>query len=206
MEEIKQQETLEPAVAAESGEVKPLGEVKAASEAKSGGDGKLSDEDLKRIVEGTLAALGGRKEETEARASLEQQLQQLKQTAEEYKLRAEAAERGAAVREELRKLGVTNVELAYRAVKEEVVRGGDGRLKGRAGEGEVELGEYLSKFVEANPELLPARKLGGAGSVGRRAEESLGMDMDSIRPGMDPAEMERARREVARVISRSLPR
>jgi hypothetical protein len=78
---------------------------------------------------------------------------------------------------------------------------------GRTAGGEVALAEFLAKFVEANPELLPARRLGGSGSVGGgRVEEGSGLDVDSIRPGMDPAEMERARREVARVISRSLQR
>ena len=81
------------------------------------------------------------------------------------------------------------------------------RWQARTAGGEVGLGEYLAKFVEANPELLPARRLGGSGSVGAgRGEEGSVMDVDSIRPGMDPAEMERARREVARVISRSLQR
>jgi hypothetical protein len=168
---------------------------------------RLSEDDLRRIVEGTVAAMGGQKQEAEAKATLERQVEELRARAEEYRSKAEAAERASLVREELRRLGVTNVELGFRAVRDDVVRRDDGALVGRIGNGEVALGEYLAKFVEANPELLPARRLGGSGSLaGGRAAEGGGLDMDSIRPGMDPAEMERARREVARVIGRSLDR
>ena len=62
---------------------------------------------------------------------------------------------------ELRKLGVTNVELGYRAVREDVVRREDGALVGRTAGGEVGLADFLSRFVEANPELLPALAVGG---------------------------------------------
>jgi len=168
---------------------------------------KLSDDDLKRIIEGTVAAVGAKAQDGEERAALERQLGELRQAAESYKAKAESAERAAAVREELRKLGVTNVELGYRAVREDVVRREDGALVGRTAGGEVALADFLSRFVEANPELLPARRLGGSGSVGStRSEEGSHLDVDSIRPGMDPADLERARREVARVISRSLQR
>jgi hypothetical protein len=168
---------------------------------------KLSDEDLKRIIEGTVAAVGLRTQGQDEKAALERQLVELKAAAEGYRAKADAAERGSVVREELRRLGVTNVELGFRAVREDVVRRDDGSLVGRTAGGEIGLGEYLAKFVEANPELLPARRLGGSGSVGAgRVEEGSVMDVDSIRPGMDPGEMERARREVARVISRSLQR
>jgi hypothetical protein len=168
---------------------------------------KLSDEDLRRIIEGTVAAVGARAQGHEEKATLEKQLAELRVAAEGYRAKADAAERDSVVREELRRLGVTNVELGFRAVREDVVRRDDGSVVGRTAGGEVGLVEYLAKFVEANPELLPARRLGGSGSVGAgRGEEGSVMDVDSIRPGMDPAEMERARREVARVISRSLQR
>src|SRR4051812_36720875 len=108
---------------------------------------KLSDEDLKRIVEGTVAALGVRTQDGEERVALEKQLAELKQAAEGYRTQAEVAERSTAVRDELRKLGVTNVELGYRAVREDVVRRDDGSLVGKSAGGEVALAEYLAKFV-----------------------------------------------------------
>jgi hypothetical protein len=161
----------------------------------------LSGDELRRVVE---AAVGVRKEEAEARGELERQLAEVRAQLEGYRAKAEAAERGALVRDELRRLGVTNVELGYRAVRDEVVRREDGSLVAKTGSGEVALREFLARFVEANPELLPARGLGGSGSMAGTRDDGGGLDMDSIRPGMDPAEMERARREVARVISRSL--
>jgi hypothetical protein len=185
----------------------------AASSQTESLQAKLGDEDVKRIIEGTVAALAERlpardPEPMEGKPSLEKQLEEVKRAAEEYRQRAESAERSATVRDELRRLGVTNVELAFRAVREDVFRDESGELKARAEQGEVGLRQYLERFVEANPELLPSRRLGGAGSSGSAdsAEDRPGMDLNSIRPGMDPAEMERARREVARVISQSLQR
>jgi hypothetical protein len=177
---------------------------------------RLGEEDIRRIIDGTVAALAEKitsaapvadaSEKEEARAALEQQLEELRRSAEEYRTRAEAAEKAATVREELRKRGVTNVELAYRAIREDLTRGESGDIRAKTAGGEVALAEYLGQFLQSNPELMPARRLGGAGSSGGAEGESAGLDMDSIRPGMDPAEMERARREVARVISQSLRR
>lgn len=177
---------------------------------------RLGEEDIRRIIEGTVAALAEKitpaasaadeSAREEARAALERQVEDLRRSAEEYRSRAEAAERAAAVREELRKRGVTNVELAYRAIREDLTRGENGEIRAKTAGGEVALADYLGQFLQSNPELMPARRLGGAGSTGGAEGERAGLDMDSIRPGMDPAEMERARREVARVISQSLRR
>ena len=66
---------------------------------------------------------------------------------------AAAAERASAIRAELQRLGVTKVELAYKAVREDLGTRGGG-----------ELVDYLTRFVAENPELLPARLAGGSGA------------------------------------------
>ncbi len=119
---------------------------------------------------------------------------------------AEMAERSASIRTELQKLGVTKVELAYRAVKDDVYRSEDGRILAQGG---AELREYLAQFVGENPELLPARLAGGSGTgtgqAGSRfAGEGGGVDLSRIKPGMDAEELERARQEVARVAAQTL--
>ena len=76
---------------------------------------------------------------------------------------AEEAERSSSIRAELQRLGVAKVDLAYRAVKDDVQRRDDGQLIARSGEGEVSVRDYLKQFVQENPELLPARITGGSG-------------------------------------------
>jgi hypothetical protein len=66
--------------------------------------------------------------------------------------------------------------------------------------------DYLSQFVNDNPELLPARIAGGSGmgSVQKTAPSGGGIDLDKIRPGMNPEELERVRQEISRFASQSL--
>ena len=109
--------------------------------------------------------------------------------------RVEEAERGSAIRAELQKLGVAKLELAYKAVKDDVPRE-NGEMKA-----------YLEKFVGENPELLPARVAGGSGaSAGSRGSGAgaAAVDIDRIRPGMSAEEMDRVRQEIARVASQTL--
>jgi hypothetical protein len=73
-------------------------------------------------------------------------------------------------------------------------------LVARGDEGEVSLKEYLSNFVHENPELLPARITGGSGTGPvQKAAPHGGLDLDKIRPGMSPEDLERARQEISRV-------
>ena len=57
---------------------------------------------------------------------------------------AEEAERSSSIRAELQRLGVAKVDLAYRAVKDDVQRRDDGQLIARSGPGEVPLRDYLN--------------------------------------------------------------
>jgi hypothetical protein len=133
-------------------------------------------------------------EEMDIRAVLEE-LAEERRRREGLEKRVEDVELGSAIRAELQKLGVAKLDLAYKAVKDEVPRDG-GEMK-----------EFLKKFVGENPELLPARVAGGSGaSGGGRGSGAApgGVDIDRIRPGMSAEEMDRVRQEIARVASQTL--
>jgi hypothetical protein len=142
-------------------------------------------------------------EERRRRENLEQRVNELVAENERARAKAEEVERSATIRSELQKLGVAKIDLAYKAVKDEILRGEDGRLVTQDG---GEMRDYLTRFVGDNPELLPARLAGGSGaSAGQRsAAGPAPVDLDKIRPGMNPEELERVRQEIARVASQTL--
>jgi len=142
-------------------------------------------------------------EERRRRETLEQRVNELVTETERARAKAEQAERGSAIRAELQKLGVAKVDLAYKAVKDEIQRGDDGRLVSQDG---AEMKDYLTRFVGENPELLPARLAGGSGaSAGQRNSGGQAtVDVEKIKPGMNPEELERVRQEIARVASQTL--
>jgi len=113
---------------------------------------------------------------------------------ESLEKRVEEAERGSAIRAELQRLGVAKIELAYKAVRDEVPRD-SGEMK-----------NFLEQFVGENPELLPARLAGGSGASGgpRGSQASGAVDIERIRPGMSAEELDRVRQEIARVASQTL--
>lgn len=147
-------------------------------------------------------------EERRRRESLERRVNELVEENRRSRLVAEEAERSATIRAELQRLGVAKVDLAYRAVREEIQRAEDGRLVGRTGSGEVTLRDYLSQFVADNPELLPARVAGGsgAGPIPRAPQTPATppVDLHQIRPGMSLEDLERVRREITRVAAETL--
>jgi len=145
-------------------------------------------------------------EERRRREQLERRVNELVEENKRSRKLAEEAERGAAVRAELQRLGVAKVDLAYKAVQDGVVRAEDGRLVARGEGGEMSVQEYLTSFVNENPEFLPARISGGTGMtatfkapVGRES-----VDVERIRPGMSAEEMQRVREEIVRVASQTL--
>ncbi len=120
---------------------------------------------------------------------------------------ADEAERASAVRAELQRLGVSKIDLAYRAVQDGIQRGQDGRLVAHGETGEVSMKEYLTSFVSENPEFLPARIAGGSGvsaSFKAPVSGSEAVTLDRIRPGMSADEMQRVREEIVRVASQTL--
>ena len=141
-------------------------------------------------------------DERRRRESLETRVNELVAENERARAKAEEAERSATVRSELQRLGVAKIELAYKAVKDEIRRAEDGRLIASDG---TDARDYLARFVGENPELLPARLGGGSGAVaGQRPSGGGGVELDHIRPGMSPEERERVRQEIARVASQTL--
>jgi hypothetical protein len=145
-------------------------------------------------------------DERRRREQLERQVNDLVEENRRSRQTAEDAERNATIRTELQKLGVAKLDLAFRAVKDDVQRAEDGRLVARGEEGDVPLRDYLTRFVGENPELLPARMSGGSGmgSTPKTAPAGGVMDLDRIRPGMSAEELERVRLEISRVANQTL--
>jgi len=145
-------------------------------------------------------------EERRRREQLERRVNELVEENRKSQKVAEEAERGSAVRSELQRLGVTKVDLAFKAVQDEIVRTSDGRFVGRTDAGDVPVREYLAAFVNENPEFLPARIAGGTGmtTVQKAAPSASEIRIDRIRPGMQPEEMQRVREEIVRVATQTL--
>jgi hypothetical protein len=145
-------------------------------------------------------------EERKRREQLERRLNELVEENQRSRQAAEETDRSATIRSELQRMGVAKVDVAFRAVKDDVFRAEDGRLLARGEQGEVGLKDYLSHFLNENPEFLPARIQGGSGATtGHKAPPATaGVDLDKIRPGMSAEEAQRMRQEIVRVASQTL--
>ena len=146
-------------------------------------------------------------EERKRREQLERRLNELVEENKRSRQQAEESERAATIRGELARLGVGKVEVAFKAIKDDVYRAEDGRLLARGEQGEVGLKEYVTHFLNENPEFLPARIAGGSGAVSAHkvpAASRESVDIDKIRPGMSSEQTERVRKEILRVASQSL--
>jgi hypothetical protein len=146
-------------------------------------------------------------EERKRREALEKRLNELVEENRRARQVAEEADRSAAVRAELQRLGVSKIDLAFKAVQDGIVRTEDGRLVARTETGETPVKDYLTSFVNDNPEFLPARIAGGAGMPSHlRAPETNRepVEFERIRPGMSAEEMQRVREEIVRVASKTL--
>jgi len=146
-------------------------------------------------------------EERKRREQLERRLNELVEENKRSRKMAAEAERSSTVRAELQRLGVGKIDLAFRAVQDGIVRTEDGRLVARNEAGETPLKEYLTAFVNENPEFLPARIAGGTGMTATLKAPVAGretVDLERIRPGMSAEEMQRVREEIVRVASQTL--
>lgn len=147
-------------------------------------------------------------DERKRREQLEQRVNQLAEEARKSHAMAEQAERESIVRAELQRLGVAKVDLAFKAVRDDISRGDDGRLVANGDQGEMPAKEFLKQFVAENPELLPSRISGGSGATasGRGSTPAVvgTADLDKLRPGMNPEELERIRAEISRVATQTL--
>ncbi len=145
-------------------------------------------------------------DERKRREALEGRLNQLIEENRQAKAIAEEADRNAQIRSELQQLGVAKIDLAFKAIKDDIVRASDGQLQGRGKEGKS-LREFLIGFVQENPELLPARIAGGSGAqipMRDAADSGSSIDINKIKPGMSKDELERVRKEISRIASQAL--
>jgi hypothetical protein len=174
----------------------------------------MNEQELRTLMRSTVkefieAAHGNNHQVTEERKrreELEQRVNDLLQENQRSKAAAEKAERDAAVKEELQKLGVAKVDLAYRAVKDAIARTDAGELVARESGVEIGLRDYLTKFVQENPELLPARQISGSGTPTWANKSTLGsgLDFSKLNPSNGADEAAKARAEIARMAIQAL--
>jgi hypothetical protein len=146
-------------------------------------------------------------EERKRREQLERRLNELVEENKRSRQQAEESDRAATVRAELQRMGVAKVDVAFKAIKDDIYRAEDGRLLAKGEEGDVSVKEYVSHFLNENPEFLPARIAGGSGAVSAHkppVASSGAADLDKIRPGMSAEDAERIRQEIVRIASQTL--
>jgi hypothetical protein len=144
-------------------------------------------------------------DERRRREQLERRVNELAEENRRSQQVAEEAQRHAAIRSELQKLGVNKVDLAFKAVKDDIVRSEDGRLVSRDAQ-DTGMHDYLTHFVNENPELLPARISGGSGvSAAQKPPVQAGsIDIEKIKPGMSADDLDRVRQEISRIASKTV--
>jgi hypothetical protein len=145
-------------------------------------------------------------EERKRREQLERRVNELAEENRRSRQAAEEMDRSSSIRSELQRLGVAKLDLAFKAVKDDISRNEDGVLVARTEAGELPLRTYLSTFVTDNPELLPTRIQGGSGAGSGHAHpvKPSGIDIEKIRPGMSAEELDSVRSEIARVARQAI--
>lgn len=146
-------------------------------------------------------------EERRRRESLERRVNELAEENQRARRRAQEAEQHAQVKAELQRLGVGKVDLAFKALKSDLVTLEDGSMVAKTPDGEMGLKEYLVTFVRDNPEFLPARIPGGSGVTSPPRQTGGGgymVELERIRPGMSTEELQRVREQISQVALQSL--
>lgn len=146
------------------------------------------------------------RDERKRRENLEARLNQLVEENRKARAIAEEADRSTQIRSELQRLGVAKIDLAFRAVKDDIVRAEDGTLQTRGPESRL-LRDYLANFVQENPELLPARISGGSGAQSpsrNTVQNAPSLELDKIKPGMSKEDLDQVRQEISRLASQAL--
>ena len=137
-------------------------------------------------------------EERRRREQLEAQVRQLLEKTRESEMEVARTRMTSAVRDELQKQGVTKVDLAFRAMKDDIRQADHGGYTVRGRDGDVPLQEFVKKFVDENPEFLPPRITGGSGSSGMGSDATgARFDIDAIRPGMSQEERRQVHAAIA---------
>ena len=190
------------------------------SEEISNGNQPVSGQDVKDIVRQAIeefvhaeqrktepAYKAELHDERKRRESLEARLNLLVDENKKARAMAEEADRNSQIRTELQRLGISKVDLAFRAVKDDITRSEDGRLLSK-GPDAKSLQDYLAVFVQENPELLPARIAGGSGAKASArnasSDASCGIELEQIKPGMKKEDLDRVRQEIARIAQQAV--
>jgi hypothetical protein len=143
-------------------------------------------------------------EERRRREQLESQVKDLLQKSRESELEVARARMTGAVKEELQKLGVTKVDLAFRVMKDEIRQSNDGQYVARGRDGDVPIQEFVKRFVDENPEFLPPRIAGGSGTSGAGQDPAgVRFDLDAIKPGMSAEERRQLHSAIAKLASQT---
>ena len=144
-------------------------------------------------------------DERKRREGLEARVNQLVEENRRARAAAEEADKNSQIRNELQRLGVAKIDLAFKAIKDDIVRCEDGRLQAKGPEAKS-VQEYLAGFVQENPELLPARIAGGSGAQtpSRPAQSGSGIELEKIKPGMSKEELDRVRQEISRLAGQAI--
>ena len=101
-------------------------------------------------------------EERRRREQLEKRVNELVEENKRSRAVADEAQRSTNIRTELQKLGVTKVDLAYKAVQDEIVRTEDGRLVARGENGEQPVGRISGRVSFRRTRSFCRRGLPGA--------------------------------------------
>lgn len=168
----------------------------------------MIEEEIRRLIPSFLAEPAGRREppadsESDQIRSIREELQSTRLELQRIRAEKISQDREIFLKEQLRSLGVRNVELAVRAVRNDFEMREDGEWVAAVNGERVVAHQYLRSFLSQNPELVPARAISGTGIPARHSELDEGCDLDQIRPGMDPGAMRRAREAVVRIIAQS---
>lgn len=119
----------------------------------------------------------------------------------EKERRAEETDRYSKIRTLLAESKATKVDLAFKAVKDDIYRGEDGELYAKLKGEDVPAGDYVAGFLKENPEFLPPRIAGGAGSSpNRNASGAREVQLEDIKPGASPEVLEAARKKVSELV------
>lgn len=195
----------EPAAA---GEEEARGEADGAEPQQEGREStahrELIREEIARALERwktpEAEAQRSSEESGESIESLKQALAASREEAAGLKSEATRLRKDQYLRQALSAMGVENLELAVKAVREDIVEAGDRKWVASVEGGDIPAQEYLTEFLKKNRELLPARRLQGGGMPASRVESGGGVDLEEIRPGMDPVTLKKVRDAIGRAM------
>jgi hypothetical protein len=145
-------------------------------------------------------------EERRRREQLEAKMNDLVAENTKSKMAAEAANRSAQIRAELSTFGVVKVDLVFRIIKDDIQQAANGSLVASTPNGDVSLHDYLARFLNDNPEFLPARIAGGSGlsTPSQTPLTRSALDVDQIRPGMSGEQLQSMREQISQVAAKTL--